>query len=213
MAVKSQPNWPVDNLLNDGGREWQASCETLLAGRGGCRCQVAERHMKMIRKPGWLLIFALIAGTAAAQNTPAGGDPVLNDPAVAQPKPIREQGRKIGRPLPPRRSSDPLTAVSKPEVVQPTEVKNLIERFQAAREQYLLRQKQLVQQFRQATDEQRAELREQMKENLDQWRERQLEFRSQLKDRAVELRRELQGELRDVVSEGSKEGEGPRRRQ
>lgn len=169
--------------------------------------------MKMIRKLSWLLIFSLIAGTASAQNPPTGGNPVLNDQPVTQPKPIREQGRKIGRPGLLRPNAGPLTAVQKPEVVQPTEVKNLIERFQAAREQYLLRQKQLLLQFRQATDEQRAELREQMKENLDQWRERQLEFRSQLKDRAVELRRELQGELRDVISEGSKEGEGPRRRQ
>ena len=169
--------------------------------------------MKMILKLSWLLVFALVAGSAAAQTSPPGGNPTPNDRPVTQSKPIREQGRKIGRPRPPRPNTDPLTAVPRPEVVQPTELKNLIERFQNAREQYLLRQKQLLQNFRQATDEQRAELREQMKENLDQWRERQLEFRTQLKERAVELRRELQGELRDVVSEGSKETEGPRRRQ
>jgi acyl-CoA reductase-like NAD-dependent aldehyde dehydrogenase len=97
--------------------------------------------------------------------------------------------------------------------LQTAELRNLIERFQTEREQFLTRQKQIALQLREATDEQRAELREQMRDNLDQWREMQLEFRAQLRDRAVELRRELQGQLREVVSEGSKEGGEPRRRE
>jgi len=89
----------------------------------------------------------------------------------------------------------------------------MISRFQNEREQYLKRQRQLALQLRQADDEQRAALREQMRENLDQLRELQLEFRTQVKERAIELRRELQGQLRDVVTEGGKEGESDRRRE
>jgi hypothetical protein len=160
---------------------------------------------------GLVLAALLAAGPVFAQNSTGDVKPTRPDSPSDEVNIITEQGKKIGLPERPRPSSG-VTAV-RPEVQQPVELKNLIERFQSARQLYLQRQKQLAIQLRQANDEQRAELREQMRDNLDQWREQQLEFRTQMKDRAVELRRELQGELRDVVEEGSKEGGTNRRRE
>ncbi len=168
--------------------------------------------MKTIWKCSWLLAACIAAGPAMAQNSATDIKPTRPDSPSDQVKTIREQGKKIGRPEKPRPTSE-VTAVVRPEALQPAELRNLIERFQTEREQFLTRQKQLALQLREATDEQRTELREQMRDNLDQWREMQLEFRTQLRDRAVELRRELQGQLRDVVNEGSKEGGEPRRRE
>lgn len=170
--------------------------------------------MKM--KKTWTLVLLLAVLTplrpAWAQNATGDVKPTRPDSPSDQVKTIRDQGKKIGRTEKPRPPSS-ATAVDRPETVRPAELKNLIERFQTEREQFLARQKQLALQLRQATDEQRAELREQMRDNLDQWRELQLEFRTQLRDRAIELRRELQGQLREVVEEGGKEGGDTRRRE
>lgn len=168
--------------------------------------------MKRVWTIRFLLVAMLMAGGASAQNTAGDLKPIRPDSPSDRVSGIREQGKKIGRPES-RRSGGEVTAVARPEALQPGELKTLIDRFQTEREQFLQRQKQLALQLRQATDEQREELRSQMRENLDQWRERQLEFRTQLRERAVELRRELQGQLRDVVVDGGKEGTDGRRRE
>jgi len=168
--------------------------------------------MKKIWKSSWLLAVFIAASPVVAQNSATDIKPTRPDSPSDQVKTIREQGKKIARPEKPRPAGE-VTAVNRPETLQPAELRNLIERFQNEREQFLTRQKQLALQLREATDEQRAELRERMRDNLDQWREMQLEFRAQLRDRAVELRRELQGQLRDVVNEGSQEGGETRRRE
>jgi hypothetical protein len=161
-----------------------------------------------------LVIAAMLAvlPLVAQDHTANELKPTRPNSPSDQVKKIPDQGRKIGLPEKPRPGSA-LTAVARPDIAQPTELKEMIARFQTERELYLKRQRQLALQLRQANDEQRKALREQMRENLDQWREQQLEFRTQLRDRAVELRRELQGQLREVVNEGSKEGETNRRRQ
>lgn len=193
------------------GREWQTFCAFKPGlDEPSARCKFCMRKLWTV---SWLLALWLAGGSVIAQNNATGDvKPSRPDSPSDQVKTIRDQGRKIGRPEKPRPGGS-VTAVDRPESLQPGELKTLIERFQTAREQYLQRQKLLAVQLRQATDEQRAELREQMRENLDGWREMQLEFRSQLKDRAIELRRELQGQLREVVDEGSKEGSDNRRRE
>lgn len=168
--------------------------------------------MKRIWKSSWLLAALFAAATAFAQNSSGEVKPTNPGSPSDQVRTIREQGKKVGRPENPR-SSGEVSAVPRPEALQPGELRTMIERFQSERERFLARQKQLALQLRQATDEQRAELRGQMRENLEQWRELQLEFRTQLRERAVELRRELQGQLRDVVEDGGKEGTSGRPRE
>jgi hypothetical protein len=173
-------------------------------------------------KTNWIyglsLSALLVVGTASGQDN-TGQDNIANDVRPTRPDSpsdavnvIQEQGKKIGLPEGPRVNSGAV-AVDRPEPVQPTELKEMITRFQTERELYLKRQRMLATQLRQSSDEERKALREQMRDNLDQWRELQLEFRAQVKDRAIELRRELQSELREVVNEGAKEDGSTRRRE
>lgn len=160
-----------------------------------------------------LLSTLLAAGTVCAQDTGStNSKPAQANPASDQAPNISDQGRQIGVPNSPTAGS-PTAGVNRPESNQPADLKEMIARFQAAREQYLKKQKSIAANMRQANGQDRAALRAQMRDNLDKWRELQLEFRSQVKERAVELRRELQSQLREVVDEGSKEGAGDRRRQ
>lgn len=161
---------------------------------------------------GLILAAWLAAESVIGQDaTPTNIKPTRPGTPSDQVRTIRDQGRKIGIATP--RASSGVSAVDHPEVTQPTDLKDMITRFQAAREDYLKKQRLLALRLRQANDQDRAALRELMRANLDKWREQQLEFRAQVKERVLELRRELQGQLREVVDEGGKEGAGERRRQ
>lgn len=161
---------------------------------------------------GLLLAVWLAADSAVAQDTtPVNIKPTRPGAPSDQVRTIPDQGRKIGIATP--GASSAVSALDHPQVTQPADLKDMITRFQAAREDYLKKQRLLALRLRQANDQDRAALRELMRANLDKWREQQLEFRAQVKERVLELRRELQGQLRDVVDEGSREGAGGRRRQ
>lgn len=166
--------------------------------------------------------LTLLLGSFLACGSILAADPLNEEPApgpepkrpepVREVSPIAEQGRKIGRPIP-ARARDEIDGVTRPVAAQPEELRNLIDRFQSSREQYLERQKLLLEQLRKANEDQRVVLRERMRENLDQWRDRQLEFRTQLRERAVELRREVQSQLREVITDAVKEERDTRRRE
>lgn len=172
--------------------------------------------MKMIeqnRMRAILLSALLMAGAVWGQDAGTTNDkPTQANPTNVRAPSISDQGRKIGVPPTPKTGSSAVS-VDRPVLNQPTDLKEMIARFQLAREQYLKKQRSIAVSLRQANSQDREALRAQMRDNLEKWRELQLEFRSQVKERAVELRRELQNQLREVVDEGSKEGAGDRRRQ
>lgn len=160
--------------------------------------------MKTLLKSSLLALLLGGSGLAAAQDKPA-------DTVAERPKPIPRQPVKVAPPESRRTDAAPALA-NRPELVRSDELRQLIERFQAARLNYLTQQKELTAQLGEATREQRDELREKLRENLEQWRDMQLEFRSQLKDRAAELRDRLSSELGRVVDGAKEEGGGTRPR-
>lgn len=160
--------------------------------------------MKTMLQTSLLSVFLLGAGVAAAQDKPTT---TVNE----RPKPIPRQPIKIAPPEEKPANTAPVTG-NRPELARSDELRQLIERFQAARRNYLLQQKELMQQIDGATEDQREELRDKLRESLDQWREMQAEFRTQLKDRAQELRDRLSSELGRVVDGGREEGGGTRPR-
>jgi hypothetical protein len=177
----------------------------------GCSARFGSKQkMKMFLKFSLILILALIVSSvvASAQDKPVDERP---EPVLTDAKPIRQHPIKIGerkdRPLP-----SAVTSVDVPERVQPAELKTLIERFETAREKYLLDQRELFRQLKESTDTQREELRNKMRDDLEAWREMQLELRAQVKERAREIREELSRDLERVVESGSKSGDGQRPR-
>ncbi|HAV63692.1 MAG TPA: hypothetical protein DCY13_15165 [Verrucomicrobiales bacterium] len=160
--------------------------------------------MKSLFQSSLLAAVLLAGGSVLGQDKPT-------DVNRARPTPIPRQPIKIAPPDAAQNDSRPVL-VTRPELVRTDELKQLIERFQAARLNYLVQQKALMEQLGEATTEQREELRDKLRENLEQWRDMQIEFRSQLKERAQELRDRLSSDLGRVVNDAKEEGSGGRPR-
>ena len=94
----------------------------------------------------------------------------------------------------------------------PAEVKNLVSKFQSARDQYISAQKELRLKMKDATEEQRSVLRDQLKDLLDKWKEEQKQFVEETKERAKSMKQELQPDLGKVVDGAGNEGSGGRGR-
>lgn len=94
----------------------------------------------------------------------------------------------------------------------PAEVKSLVTKFQSARDQYISVQKELRLKMKDATEEQRSVLRDQLKDLLDKWKEEQKQFVEETKERAKAMKQELQPDLGKVVDGAGNEGSGGRGR-
>jgi flagellar motility protein MotE (MotC chaperone) len=94
-----------------------------------------------------------------------------------------------------------------PNATDPAEVTSLVTKFQSAREGYLAAQKELNLKKKDATEEQRAVLRDKVKEALDKWKEEHKQFVEEQKERSKEMKQELQSDLGKVV-DGAGEGGG-----
>lgn len=91
-----------------------------------------------------------------------------------------------------------------------SETTQLIGKFQTAREEYLATQKELNLKSQDATDEQRALLREKAKEALAKWQEEHRMYVEEQKERVKQMRQELQPEIGRVLDSAG-EGGGPGR--
>jgi hypothetical protein len=133
--------------------------------------------------------------------------PILQPPSLAQPLildrpliiPPLILPNQVVAPLAPER---PLT----PEIPLVTQtVKDLVKDFQTARQDFLRGQDELLRQLRNATDQERTIIREQLKDRLDEWRQLQKEHMRQLIEQAREMTTTLPA-LGDVINAGSGEG-------
>jgi len=88
----------------------------------------------------------------------------------------------------------------------PAEVTTLVNKFQSARDQYIAAQKEVHLKMKDATEDQRAALREQLKDLLDKWKQEQKQFVEETKDRMKEMKQELQPDLGKVVDGAGGEG-------
>jgi hypothetical protein len=87
-------------------------------------------------------------------------------------------------------------------------VKDLVKDFQTARQDFLRGQEELLRQLKNANDQERTIIREQLKERLNEWRELQKQHLRELRDQARELATTLPG-IRDVI-DASGEGGRPK---
>jgi gas vesicle protein len=129
-------------------------------------------------------------GTKPPESTPATPDRPVIIPRPTLPDVVQAAGT--------------LAAANMPEF--PSDVKELIKAFQAAREDFVKAQKDLAKAMKNSSDEARATLREQMKDNLAKWRDAQSEFRQNLKELIDQMKGNLQSDLRRNVEQGAREG-------
>jgi gas vesicle protein len=125
--------------------------------------------------------------------------PLIADRPVVIP-PLTTPG-EANLPVAPERPASP----DRPS--PPQSVKDLVKDFQAARQNFLSSQQELLRQLKGATQEQRAAIREQLKDNLNEWREAQKIHLQELREQARDLIDTVPA-IRDVVDSGRDEGRG-----
>lgn len=127
-------------------------------------------------------------------NTPLIADRSVIIPQVALPT-------QLTGPLAPERPTAPDRAVL------PQTVKDLVKDFQVTRQDFLNGQRELLRQLKDAKQEERSIIREQLKERLNEWRELQKSHLRELRDQAREITTTLPA-IGDVINSGSGEGRG-----
>jgi hypothetical protein len=90
----------------------------------------------------------------------------------------------------------------------PTDVNEAVKKYQDERENYLKNSKAAARLQKDATDEERSALRDQMKESLDRLKDQQKALRQEMRDRAKDMKNELSPDLGRVVDGGQNEGRG-----
>jgi len=150
--------------------------------------------------------FAFAQATPPTDRVPLQVSPPLGTKPPESTPAIPDRPVVIPRPTLPGAvpAAGTLAAATMPEF--PSDVRELIKTFQAAREDFLKAQKDLTKAMKGSSDEARATLREQMKDNLSKWRDAQSEFRQNLKDLIDQMKGNLQSDLRRNVEQGAREG-------
>lgn len=141
---------------------------------------------------GWSLIALTLAH--AQENNGKAPEPSIASRVVILPKQSADS-----KPAKPHRLG---------EKEQSSEVQKLVREFNAARESYLERQKEIALQLRETSKESRDALREQNKEMLRQLKEQQRLFRQEARERASDLKREVHQDFGRVIDSGVNEGRG-----
>ncbi len=93
-----------------------------------------------------------------------------------------------------------------PNPTEPPEVTTYVNQFQNARQQYLEAQKELKLKMKDATEEQRAVLREKVKEALEKWKEDHKQFVEEQKERVKAMKQELHPDLGKVLDGAGGDG-------
>jgi len=93
-----------------------------------------------------------------------------------------------------------------PNSAEPPEVTTYVNQFQNARQEYLEAQKELKLKMKDATEEQRAVLREKVKEVLEKWKEDHKQFVEEQKERVKAMKQELHPDLGKVLDGAGGDG-------
>jgi len=90
----------------------------------------------------------------------------------------------------------------------PADVQALVQKFQADREAFMARQRDLQRQMDSATEQQRQELRDQLRDQMRDWQRQQARVREQLTQQADRLRQQLRDHER-LIDRVSNPGTAP----
>ena len=137
--------------------------------------------------------MTLLAAAASAQtsNAPPAQPPIANRPVVVAPTPTPDRPN-----LPPRPERP--TAPGQPPPAQ--DIKDLVREYQSARQAFQKQQQDLQRKLKTATNEQRAQIREQLKDNLQLWMEQQKAQLQELREQAKDIKNNVPA-LRDVIDQ------------
>ena len=169
----------------------------------------------MTKTAAMLVVLAALAGTVAAQTTnPQVG---INPPrvTVASPKVVMppdpspltnslEALKPSLKVVPPRSSAagdKPERPANPAEIAPTTDVKNLVEKFQRAREDFIARQ-------RAVTTVPRDHLTEQQRQK---WEEERTRLRQEIRERVIQIRNEFRSRELLEVLDAAKEAAKPTR--
>ncbi|HEY1169811.1 MAG TPA: hypothetical protein VGH19_00450 [Verrucomicrobiae bacterium] len=137
-----------------------------------------------------------------------GNDNGNNGKAKGKSKPtVAERPQVIGA-----KSSSSSSSKGKPERpgnpgnAEPAEVTTLVNKFQTAREEFLAAQKELNLKKSEATEAQRAMIREKSREALEKWKEERKQFAEEAKERAKDIKQELHPDLGKIVDGAGGDG-------
>ena len=151
--------------------------------------------MRSVKRHLGLMLLGLCSlGVGSAQDKPVA-------PAAANASSVGTTVSGTGRVLE-FQASDSIQAGESavPGAVRPTrgeqqpvsaEIRAQLLKFESARDAYLKRQKELMQQLKGASDEQRKVVRDQLKGLREQWLEQSLQFRREARGRIADLKTEL----------------------
>lgn len=174
------------------------------------RCWWCQGPVRLLTL-GWLLLgLTAIEGQAQSQTNETKAALASASKSKGKSKPtVSERPQVIG-------ATDTATA-SKPARPKTTpsgdeaKTAELVEKFQAARNDYLKAEQELGIKSKTATDEQRALLRERAGEALVKWREQQRAYLEEQQERVKTIKNELQtdlGQRVDGIGEGGSGGRG-----
>lgn len=151
--------------------------------------------------------FALAVDAAPPVGDPGQSDGKAKSTPTIQDRPIIEPRVPTGGEVPGKGKMPELPErAGKKQASQP--VKDLVGKFQNARESYLAEQMVLKEQLKTATEEQREAIRQQIRDSLDRWKERHREFAEEAKESAQRIKDQLAPEMKRVIENGINEGRG-----
>lgn len=125
-----------------------------------------------------LLVLGVFGLAAMGQQIPSTTPPVQTPAGRVITLPT--DASTVNVPLGPTASS---ASVKGDQAAVPAEIKAQLQQFQAARDSYLKKQKELTQQLKGSSDEQRRLVREQLHVLRQEWLDRSLAFRREVSDR------------------------------
>jgi DNA repair exonuclease SbcCD ATPase subunit len=153
--------------------------------------------MKSLKVLVGLVVCTMVTGLAQGTRPGAGDNAEQIRRLQNYINSLRERLRE-NRPVPPERPLPPGI---------PDDVKKMIEEARKAAQDFATSQRDLVQQLRDAAQEEREEIRAQMKANLETFKEAQKSRVEDIKKRLVELRQEFRNN-RDRVLDAARENGG-----
>jgi len=149
-------------------------------------------------------LFLVLAQAAMSVWAAPGGD---NEPGKGKGKAPAIADRPV---IEPRANSDGFADKGKSgraeRVMAAPAVRDLVGKFQTAREAYLEEQRQLRVQLKDATEAEREGIRQQMRAGLERWKEQTRLFAEETRERAQKMKDKLGPDLGRVIEKGRDEG-------
>lgn len=124
--------------------------------------------------------------------------PAIQERPIVVPPPLSNRDRTQAPERPPRPNGGGV-------VVPSSDLRQLIKDFQAARKIYMAQQRELLNDIKEASAEERSVIREQLKDKLDLWLQEQKDHIQTIRDQAKEMKNNVPA-IRDVIDAAQEEG-------